>query len=60
MSLYICKEGDCDYVYPIVKGESIGNSLSTINLNFRQLDIQMCGIENLLNSTFDPALAVIS
>jgi hypothetical protein len=60
MSLFLCKNSGCDYVYPIVGRDSLGNSLSTINLNFRQLDIQMCGLENEINTTFNPALTLFN
>jgi len=60
MSLHLCKSGDCDYVYPILGGDSIGNSLSAINLNFKQLDYQVCGVENEIRVSFNPALTTFS
>jgi hypothetical protein len=42
----LCKvDNTCQHVVPIAYEESIGNSLSSINLNFRSLDIQTCNLE---------------
>lgn len=55
-----CKTDSCDYVFPILETESLGNSLSSINLNFRQLDIEMCNVENLISTLFNPTLITYS
>lgn len=55
-----CKPSNCDYVFPILETECIGNSLSTINLNFRELDIAMCNVENDINTTWNPAFTTFS
>ena len=56
MPVELCKDSNCNFVYPILQGDSIGNSLSTINLNFRQLDINLCNIEEEITNSFDVAL----
>lgn len=58
MSFQLCKTGTCNYVYPILEGDSIGNSLSTINLNFRSLDISVCSIENDINTVYNDAITL--
>lgn len=60
MPVELCKDSNCNFVYPILQGDSIGNSLSTINLNFRQLDINMCNIEEEINSSFNVAINAFS
>jgi len=54
----LCKVDDtCQHVIPIAYGESIGNSLSSITYNFRNLDIQTCNLEysatNLWNAAYN-------
>jgi hypothetical protein len=61
MSKEICKtDSNCSFVYPILEGDNIGNSLSSINYNFRQLDIQMCNIETDVNTKWLPAFTIFS
>ena len=50
----ICKTADCDFVYPVLEGDSIGNSLSSINYNFRQIDTQLCNVESDVNFKWLP------
>lgn len=52
MAKELCKSNDCNFVYPILPGDTLGNSLSVINLNFKQLDIQMCNVEDEVNNSF--------
>ena len=59
MSLY-CKTENCDLVFPIIDTESIGNSLSSINLNFNALDYELCSIENRDDTTWNPAFTIFS
>lgn len=51
----ICKpDASCSFVYPILEGENMGDSLSSINYNFRQLDIQMCNYESDILNKWGP------
>jgi hypothetical protein len=57
----ICKsDPSCNFVYPILEGESMGDSLSSLNYNFRSLDIQMCNIETDTNIKWNPAYTTFS
>jgi hypothetical protein len=61
MSKDICKaDPTCNFVYPVLAGENIGDSLSSINYNFRQLDIQQCNIETQVTQQWEPAFTVFS
>jgi hypothetical protein len=52
-----CKLSDNQIVFPIKDFENIGNSLSSINYNFRALDIYTCNFEfsavNIWNNMFN-------
>jgi hypothetical protein len=56
MSNIVCKDPSCNFAYPILPGDSIGNSLSTLNLNFKNIDIQLCSLESLINDVYDVAI----
>lgn len=57
----ICKpDSSCSFVYPILEGEDIGGSLSSINYNFRQLDIQLCNYEYDVTNKWLPAYTYFS
>jgi hypothetical protein len=61
MSVEICKpDNSCSFVYPVLEGENIGWSLSSINYNFRQLDIQLCNYENQVNTQWEPSFSYFS
>lgn len=61
MSKEICKpDSSCSFVYPILEGENIGDSLSSINFNFRQLDIQLCNYETDINEKWGPTFTYFS
>jgi len=56
----LCKNQNCDYVYPILDTECIGNSLTSINYNFLALDMELCSIENRVTETWGPAYTIFS
>jgi hypothetical protein len=57
----LCKMDDtCQHVVPIVHGESIGNSLSSIVYNFRSLDIQTCNLEYSARTMWNAAHTMLS
>lgn len=56
----ICKPSDCSFVYPVADGDSVGNSLSSINFNFRQVDIQLCNIETDVNYKWMPTFTAFA
>jgi hypothetical protein len=51
----LCKNGACNFVYPILNTECAGNSLSSINFNFLNLNAEMCFIENMMQTSWNPA-----
>lgn len=54
LSTDICKiNPDCSYVIPIDERSSIGNAISSINLNFRNLDIATCNLETSANDYYN-------
>lgn len=55
-----CKPNNCNFVYPIKDTECLGNSLSTVNLNFVQLDTEMCRVEDKINTSWNPAFNVFA
>ncbi len=56
----VCKQSDCDYVYPVLKQEALGNSLSAINYNFINLDNEICRLEDNFTNFYNPAFTVFS
>lgn len=56
----ICKPVTCDFTFPILETESLGNSLSSINFNFKSLDKEVCWIEDAINRNWNPAFTVFS
>jgi hypothetical protein len=56
----ICKNQNCDYTFPINDTECAGNSLSSINYNFRSLDEGLCSFENRATSNWNPAFTIFS
>ena len=55
-----CKSSDCDFVFPIIETDVVGNSLSSINYNFSNLDIQICNMEDDVENKWNPAFTVFS
>lgn len=49
----ICKITDNQLVYPVMDYENIGDSLSSINYNFRVLDIYTCNFEYSANNIWN-------
>lgn len=49
----LCKASNCNFVFPILETECLGNSLSAINYNFRALDVETCNTETLINTTWN-------
>lgn len=61
MSIEICKtDPNCSFVYPVLGGENIGDSLSSINYNFRQIDIQLCNQETDVLTDWQPTFNVFA
>ncbi len=60
MAINACKTADCNFVYPINKYESLGDSLSSINYNFASLDTEVCNLETDINLKWNPAYILFS
>ncbi len=61
MPVELCKiNNDESYVYPILETENIGYSLSSVNYNFRALDIAVCNQETQILEKWNPAYTVFS
>jgi len=56
----VCKQSNCDFVYPVLKSEALGNSLSSINFNFLNVDNELCRLEDNFTNYYDPAFTVFS
>lgn len=56
----LCKNSNCDFVYPIADTECAGNSLSSINFNFNALNNELCNIETQIMNSWNPAFTVFS
>lgn len=50
----LCKVSDNQLVFPILDTENIGNALSSINYNFRVLDVYTCNFEYSANNIWNP------
>jgi hypothetical protein len=56
----ICKVTDNQIVFPILDTENIGDSLSSINYNFRVLDIYTCNFEFSANNIWNPLFSTFA
>jgi hypothetical protein len=50
-----CKPSTCNFTYPILETECLGNSLSAINYNFRAVDSELCTTETEILNNWNPA-----